>query len=106
MAKLTMPLVAAAGLALAGAVFPGCASSRTHESAGEYVDDSVITTKVKAALLGDSSLKSFQIGVETYKNVVQLSGFVDSEQSRRRAGEVAAGVGGVARVRNDLIVKQ
>jgi len=105
MAKLTLTLIAAAGLALSGTAFLGCASTRTHESTGEYIDDSVITTKVKAALLNDSSLKSFQIGVETYKGVVQLSGFVDSSQRVRRAGEVAAGVKGVSSVRNDLIVK-
>jgi len=105
MAKLTLTLITAAGLALSGTAFLGCASSRTHESTGEYIDDSVITTKVKAALLNDSSLKSFQIGVETYKGVVQLSGFVDSGDVRRRAGAVASGVQGVSRVKNDLIVK-
>ena len=80
-------------------------SSRTTESTGEYVDDATITSKVKAALLGDSGLKSFDIGVETYKDVVQLSGFVNSEQIKARAGQVAAGVSGVRGVENNLVVK-
>lgn len=105
MAKLTLTLLTAAGLALSGTAFLGCASTRTHESTGEYIDNSVITSKVKAAILGEPSLKSFEISVKTYKDVVQLSGFVDSAESVRRAGEVAAGVQGVSSVRNDLIVK-
>jgi osmotically-inducible protein OsmY len=80
-------------------------SSRTTESTGEYVDDAVITSKVKAALVGDSGLKSYVIGVETFKDVVQLSGFVNSAQVKARAGEVAAGVSGVKSVRNNLVVK-
>jgi osmotically-inducible protein OsmY len=82
-----------------------CASSGTTESTGEYVDDTVITSKVKTALLGDSGLKSFDISVETYKDVVQLSGFVNSNQVKARAGEIAAGVPGVKSVRNNLVVK-
>jgi len=105
MAKLRMTLLTAAGLALAGPVFLGCASTRTSESPGEYLDNSVITTKVKAAILDEPSLHSFQINVKTYKDVVQLSGFVDSSESVRRAGKVAAGVHGVGSVKNDLVVK-
>ncbi len=111
MASLTLTMVTAAGLAVSGTAFLGCASTSTHETAsthetvGEYIDNSVITTKVKAALLDEPSLKSFQISVKTYKDIVQLSGFVDSAQSVRRAGEVALGVQGVSSVRNDLIVK-
>ena len=85
--------------------FLGCASTPTRESTGEYVDDSVITTKVKAAILNDPSLKVFQINVETFKGEVQLSGSVDSTQIVNRAGEVARSVGGVTSVKNDLIVK-
>jgi hyperosmotically inducible protein len=80
-------------------------SSRTSESTGEYVDDAAITSKVKSALLADSGLKSFDIGVETYKDVVQLSGFVNSEQVKTHAADVAAGVSGVRSVRNNLVVK-
>jgi osmotically-inducible protein OsmY len=110
MAKLTLTILSVAGLALSGTAFLGCADTRTresrsHESAGEYLDDSVITTKVKAAILDDPSLKSFQINVKTYKGVVQLSGFVDSAQMVQRAGKVASGITGVSSVRNDLIVK-
>jgi osmotically-inducible protein OsmY len=86
-------------------VFLGCASTPKKEGTGEYIDDSAITTKVKSAILGDSTLKVFQINVETFKGEVQLSGFVDSAQSVKKAGEVARGVGGVKSVKNNLIVK-
>jgi osmotically-inducible protein OsmY len=82
-----------------------CASSRTQESTGEYVDDSVITTKVKALLANDDFLKSFQISVETYKGTVQLSGFVNSQQAVEKAGQIARSVQGVKSVKNNLIVK-
>jgi osmotically-inducible protein OsmY len=85
--------------------FMGCASTPTREGTGEYVDDSVITTKVKSAIFADSELKVFQINVETFKGVVQLSGFVNSAQSVSKAGEVARGVKGVISVKNNLIVK-
>ncbi len=87
------------------ATFAACASTRTHESTGEYVDDSVITTKVKALLANDDFFKSFQISVETYKGVVQLSGFVNSQQAVNKAGEIVRTVQGVKSVKNDLIVK-
>jgi osmotically-inducible protein OsmY len=82
-----------------------CASTRTHESTGEYVDDSVVTTKVKALLAEDDFFKSFQISVETYKGVVQLSGFVNSQQAVNKAGEIVRTVKGVKSVKNNLIVK-
>ena len=87
------------------AAFAACASTRTHESTGEYVDDSVITTKVKALLAEDDFLKSFQIGVETYKGTVQLSGFVNSQNAVDKAGEITRSVKGVKSVKNNLIVK-
>ena len=87
------------------ATFAACSSTRTHESTGEYVDDSTITTKVKALLAEDDFLKSFQIGVETYKGIVQLSGFVNSEKAVNKAGEIARSVKGVRSVKNNLIVK-
>jgi len=83
----------------------GCASTPTRESSGQYIDDSGITTRVKAAIFDDPSLKVLQINVETFKGEVQLSGFVDSAQNIRRAGEVARSVQGVRSVKNDLIVK-
>src|SRR4030042_5372903 len=82
-----------------------CASTRTQESTGEYVDESVITTKVKSLLAGDDFLKSFQIGVETYKGTVQLSGFVNSQQAVDKAVQITRSVGGVESVKNILIVK-
>ncbi|HWR97854.1 MAG TPA: BON domain-containing protein [Candidatus Methanoperedens sp.] len=85
--------------------FAGCASTRTQESAGEYIDDSALTMSVKAAILNEPTLKVFQINVETFKGEVQLSGFVDSAQRVTRAGEVARGVKGVKSVKNSLIVK-
>jgi osmotically-inducible protein OsmY len=87
------------------ATFVACASTRTQESSGEYVDDSVITTKVKSLLAADDFLKSFQISVETYKGTVQLSGFVNSQQAVDKAGQIATSVKGVTSVKNDLIVK-
>ena len=87
------------------AAFVACASTSKQESTGEYVDDSVITTKVKSLLAGDDFLKSFQIGVETYKGVVQLSGFVNSQQAVDKAIQISRSVKGVTSVRNDLIVK-
>jgi len=85
--------------------FVACASTRTHESTGEYVDDSVITTKVKALLANDDFFKSFKISVETYRGTVQLSGFVNSQQAVNKAGEIARSVQGVKSVKNNLNVK-
>jgi osmotically-inducible protein OsmY len=85
--------------------FLGCASTPTKESTGEYVDDSTITTKVKAAIFNDPALKVFQINVETFKGEVQLSGYVDSAKNVEKAGEVARSVGGVKSVKNNLNVK-
>jgi osmotically-inducible protein OsmY len=87
------------------AIFAACASTRTSESTGEYVDDSVITTKVKSLLAADDFLKSFQISVESRRGIVQLSGFVNSQQAVDKAGELVRSVKGVKSVRNDLIVK-
>ena len=82
-----------------------CASTSKQEGAGEYVDDSVITTKVKSLLAADDFLKSFQISVQTYKGTVQLSGFVNSRDAVNKAGEIARSVQGVKSVKNNLIVK-
>ena len=92
-------------LAMLLATFGACASTRTQESTGEYVDDSVITTKVKSLLAEDDFLKSFQIGVESYKGIVQLSGFVNSQQAVDKARQIARSVKGVNSVKNNLIVK-
>lgn len=83
----------------------GCASTSTKEGTGEYVDDSVITTKVKAAIFNEPGLKSFEINVETFKGVVQLSGFVNSQADINKAVEVARSVKGVVSVKNNMRVK-
>ena len=95
-------LVVCAGLLAASF---GCASTRTHESAGQYVDNTVITSKVKAAIFNEPSLKMLQINVKTFKDQVQLSGFGDSAAGISKAGELARGVEGVGSVQNDLLVK-
>jgi len=82
-----------------------CTSSSTSESTGEYVDDAVISNKLRGQLVGDKDLNVFKIDVETYKGVVQLSGFVDTPAAKTRAGTVASGVAGVTQVSNNLIVK-
>ena len=87
------------------AVFAACASTPQQSSTGEVVDDSVITTKIKSQLAADEFLKSFQISVETRKGIVELSGFVDSQKAKDKAGQIARGVGGVKSVKNALIVK-
>jgi len=87
------------------AAFVACASTPKQESTGEYVDNSVITTKVKSLLAKDDFLKSFHISVETFKGTVQLSGFVGSQQAVDKAGEITRSVKGVTSVRNDLVVK-
>lgn len=84
----------------------GCASTRTHESPGEYVDDSVITLKVKTAIFADDSLKSSEINVETFKGVVQLSGFVNSQADIQQAVAVASDVHGVKSVKNSMQLKR
>ena len=80
----------------------GCASTAKHEGTGEFIEDSVITAKVKAAILAEPSLKSAEINVETFKGVVQLSGFVHDKADIDKAGEVARQVKGVTSVKNDL----
>jgi osmotically-inducible protein OsmY len=83
----------------------GCASTADRSSTGEYIDDSVITSKVKTAIFNEPELKVLQIGVETYKNVVQLSGFVGTYAQITKAGNVARDVPGVRSVSNDLQIK-
>jgi len=87
------------------ATLMACASTPKQESTGEYVDDSVITTKVKTMLASDDFLKSFQVSVETYKGTVQLNGSVDSQKAIDKAGEIASSVKGVKSVKNNLNVK-
>jgi osmotically-inducible protein OsmY len=92
-------------LALLLASMLGCAATSTTEGTGEYVDDSVITTKVKAAIYNEPSLKVSEINVETFKSTVQLSGFVRSTADMSKAVEIARSVGGVTSVKNDMRLK-
>lgn len=86
--------------------FMSCAATPKSSSTGEYIDDSVITTKVKALLAKDEGLKTFQISVETYKGVVQLGGFVDSQADIDKAAKIAASVEGVVSVKNNILLKE
>jgi hyperosmotically inducible protein len=92
-------------LALTLATTLGCASTATKEGTGEYVDDSIITTKVKAAIFNEPTLKSAEINVETFKGVVQLSGFVGSVADIDKAVRVARSVHGVVSVKNSMRLK-
>ncbi|WP_370690780.1 BON domain-containing protein [Methylicorpusculum sp.] len=92
------------GLLLATSV-AGCTSTPTRSSTGEYIDDSVVTSSIKALIYDDPELKIGQISVKTYKGVVQLSGFVNSKQAADKAAALARSVKGVDRVDNSLIVK-
>ena len=99
--KIVSTLIAA--LMLTAVV--GCASTAKHESTGQYVEDSVITTHVKAAILKEPSLKVAEINVETFKGAVQLSGFVRSEDNIVTAVKLARGIDGVTSVKNDMRLK-
>ena len=92
-------------LAIAFASALGCAGTTTQESTGEYVTDSWITTKVKASLAEDSSVKATEVNVETFKGVVQLSGFVGSNSDMYQAVRIASGIKGVTSVKNDIRIK-
>lgn len=98
--RLSALLLAASFAALAG-----CAPTETREGTGEYIDDTVVTAKVKASIFNEPTLKSSEINVETFKGEVQLSGFVADPASADKAVEVARGVKGVTSVKNDIRVK-
>lgn len=99
--KRAIPMLAI----LAAATLIGCASTSKSEGTGEYVDDSVITAKVKTAILGEPTLKSSEINVETFKGTVQLSGFVSSQDKVDAAIVTAKNVKGVTSVKNDMRLK-
>ena len=98
--RFTSIILAALMLAVAG-----CAATATHESTGQYVDDSWITTKVKAALVDNPNVKATEVNVETFKGDVQLSGFVSSQTAMNEAVRLARGIKGVRSVKNDMRVK-
>ncbi|MGI4717688.1 MAG: BON domain-containing protein [Janthinobacterium lividum] len=104
--KIAQRLVTATFAAAVALTAVGCASSNpTSKTAGEYVDDAVITTKVKAAFAADPTVKATEINVETYKGDVQLSGFVAEAGDAQKAVQIARGVKGVTSVKNDIRVK-
>jgi osmotically-inducible protein OsmY len=104
MANITRKLATLAGILFLATTL-GCASTPKSEGTGEYVDDTVITGKVKAAIFNEPTLSSAEINVETFKGVVQLSGFVNSREDVNKAVAVARNVGGVTSVKNDMRLK-
>lgn len=87
------------------AALTACSGTATRESTGEYIDDSVITARVKSAFVEDKEVNALKIGVETFKGNVQLSGFADHPREIQRAGELARNVRGVESVKNDIRLK-
>ena len=106
MSTLHMRRAAAAAFVFGLATLGACASTSRSEGTGEYVDDAVITTKIKAAVLNDPSLRSSEINVETFKGKVQLSGFVNARDQKNRAGDIAKKVQGVKELQNNITVKE
>lgn len=92
-------------VAAVGTVLPGCAGTATRDSTGEFIDDATITTKVKAELVRDETVKARDVKVVTFRGVVQISGFVDTPAQKDRAELLAKGVAGVKSVENNIIVK-
>jgi hyperosmotically inducible protein len=92
-------------LAIAAASLAACTATRTQKSAGEQIDDSVLTGKVKAALIADPNTKARQIDVEVFRGTVQLNGYVDSADAKAAAQRVASSVEGVQQVKNNLSVQ-
>jgi osmotically-inducible protein OsmY len=83
----------------------GCAPTSTREGTGEYIDDTLITSKIKAAFAADPTVKATEVKVETFKGTVQLSGFVESRESAQKAVQIARQVKGVTEVRNNTVIK-
>lgn len=106
--KLSVPTLVTI-LALGGGTIAtlssGCAGTATRESTGEYLDDTTISTKVKAAFVRDPLVKALDVKVDTFKGTVQLSGFVDTAEQKSRAEQLAAGVTGVTSVKNNITLK-
>ncbi|WP_150302977.1 BON domain-containing protein [Pseudomonas saliphila] len=103
--KLSRDYITALFLTLSLLIMGGCTVASGQKSAGEFVDDSVITTQIKTALIRDENIRAGEINVETYKGEVQLTGFVSSREAANRAVELARGVKGVTAVRNDMQIR-
>lgn len=104
--KLAISLSSAVLTVASVGTLTACTNTYHQESTGQYVDSSVITTKVKSRLFADNNIKSLPITVKTYKNIVQLSGFVNTPAQRLRAMQIARNVDGVSEVQNFLVVKK
>lgn len=103
---MTMQILGRLVLAVTLTLFlAACAGTATRESTGEYIDDTILTSRVKTALLNDPDVSGLSVNVETFKGVVQLSGFVKSVKERNRAVQLARGVQGVRQVRNDILIR-
>lgn len=102
---LALALTCSAGALTLSSLLSGCAATATRKSPGEFVDDAAITTKVKADFVRDDTVKASDVSVTTFKGVVQLSGFVDNAVQKARAEQIAAGVGGVKSVQNNISIK-
>ncbi len=100
-----LSLLIIGGAALGTAFTAGCSATATHQSTGEYIDDAAITTKVKSAFVSDDTVKAFDVKVDTFRGVVQLSGFVDSTLQKSRAEEIARATNGVRDVKNNIQLK-
>ena len=98
-------ILAAAVTAVALLTTAGCAVQRKQESVGAYVDDTTITTQVKAKFATDQTVSAMAIGVETLRGTVQLSGFAKSNDEKMAAERIARSVAGVMDVRNDIVVR-
>lgn len=96
---------ALSAVVLSAALLGGCAASPAHDSTGQYLDDTTITTRVNTELLASEGPWSTDIRVETVQGVVQLRGFATAEQDRQRAGEIAQSVAGAAQVNNDIRIR-
>lgn len=106
MKKSVTTLIALLAISSGLSLLPtGCAATATRESTGEYVDDAGITTKVKAAFVRDPVVKALDVKVETFKGVVQLSGFVDTPDQKTRAEQIARNTPGVQNVKNNIAIK-
>ena len=106
--KTSLKIIALFSAISAGSLLPvvtGCAGTATRQSTGEFVDDAAITTKVKAEFVRDEMVKALQVNVDTYKGIVNLSGFVDTAAQKSRAGDIARTVSGVTDVKNNIEVK-
>lgn len=101
-----LTLSAAVAASAATGLLSGCAGTPTKESTGEYIDNTALTAKIKAALISDELVKARDVQVETFKGVVQLAGFVDTAEQKAQAERIAQGMSGVKEVKNNIVVKK